>query len=226
MAPPHGSSLEDMSNLRVDSRVVATVGTVARSFIIVWNCSISKHPWNEERQPVVQHNMLVGGNRELTSSVEEPLVLFELRLIGMCHVADSPQLLGPVLVDTKPQNAHSEEEGVLISTRITNGCKEKNVYKMKFQMQQYNLLQNLLTGKRELLAGGGGLASGRPASFLEGNWLAISVSPVLLGNAMKARSPSWNLLMTSVQALKGPYTSPPSIQGVISFSCCRGLLGE
>ena len=87
-----------------------------------------------------------------------------------------------------------------------------------------NLLQNRLTSKRVWLAGGGGLMNGRPTSLMGGTCRKKSLSPIFLpsangGSGLCANLPFWKLLSTSAQALNGPYTSPPSIQGVISFNC-------
>ena len=80
VSPSHGSRLEDVSNLRVDCRVVPSpveVGTVAFVGCII-NWSIGEPAGKEDGQPLVVDNVLVGGDGELTSSVKQPLVLLIL----------------------------------------------------------------------------------------------------------------------------------------------------
>jgi len=103
VSPSHGSRLEDVCDLGVDGLVVAgpgTVGTVARVVIVVVLADVygTKSAWEELRQPFIDHDVLVSGDGELTSSVEQPLVfLRELR--GLANIMQSPS---PVLVDPEP----------------------------------------------------------------------------------------------------------------------------
>ena len=122
--PSHGSRLEDMSNLGVDGLVVtspAKVSTVSISPFIFWNFPIGKHPREEERKPLVKHDMLIGGDGELTSTVEQPFVFlsFFRKSTIIIHVSII-QLPCPVLMHTEPQDTHGEEKRVLVTTRVAN----------------------------------------------------------------------------------------------------------
>ena len=74
VAKPHGSRLEDVSNLRIDGRVVPTAVKVEG---VSW-CGLVREPVGislvlsieEYWQPLIIHNVLVCGNGELTGSVE------------------------------------------------------------------------------------------------------------------------------------------------------------
>jgi len=118
VSPSHGSRLEDVSNLGVDGLVVTSpveVGTVSRCCLVRRELLILKLGGEEQRKPLVIDNVLVSGNGELTSTVEQPLVFFfSVREVGK-------QLLGPELVDTEPQDSHGEEERVFITTRVADG---------------------------------------------------------------------------------------------------------
>ena len=73
-----------MSNLRVDCRVVPSpveVGTVAFVGCVV-DRSIGEPAGKEDGQPLVVDDMLVGGDGELPSTVEQPLVLLILLNTG------------------------------------------------------------------------------------------------------------------------------------------------
>ena len=66
--------------------------------------------------------MLVGGDGELASTVEQPLIfliLFNTRRLVVV------ELSGPPLVNTVPQDAHGQEERIFVTTRITNSCIHK-----------------------------------------------------------------------------------------------------
>ena len=69
--------------------------------------------------------MLVSCNSEDTSSVEEPFIIspfvFTTQFIRVFSIKP-PQPSSPVVVDTEPEDAHSEQEWILITTRITNDC--------------------------------------------------------------------------------------------------------
>ena len=79
VSPPHGGRLEDVWHLRVDGLVVASpakVGAVAFGAVIIWDpCAAGELAGQEQGQPLVKDNMLVGGDGQLSGSVEQPLVL-------------------------------------------------------------------------------------------------------------------------------------------------------
>ena len=123
MAKSHGSRLEDVSNLRVDCRVVPSpvvVGTISRiRFVVDW--SIEELAGKEDRHPLIIDDVLVGGDGELTSSVKHPLViLIELTVLILQQIPSNfPR---PVLMHTEPQDTHGKEERILITSRISNSC--------------------------------------------------------------------------------------------------------
>ncbi len=115
-----------MCYLRVDGLVVAgprTISTIARIVVVVVRADIygTKSAWEELRQPFVDHNVLVGGNGELASTVEQPLV-FLGQPWGLAVSTKSPC---PVLVDSVPQDSESEKKRVFITTGVTNSCDRK-----------------------------------------------------------------------------------------------------
>ena len=134
MSKSHGSGLEDVSNLRVDGRVVARaveVSTVAGIAFIRKQLSTitDKCTWDELRQPFTEDNVLVGNNCQLTCSIVQPLVFLPVFLFCIFCKRDSssnftisPQLLGPPVVHSEPEDAHGEQEGVLVATGITDPC--------------------------------------------------------------------------------------------------------
>ena len=76
MSPSHSSRLKYMGNLGINGLVVASptsIGTVSRC-IVIGNCQKLKFARKEERQPLIKHNVLVGGNGELASTIEHPLI--------------------------------------------------------------------------------------------------------------------------------------------------------
>ena len=119
----HGSRLEDVGNLRIDCRVVPSpveVGTVSFVHGIrdLLTTIVDKLARDEDGHPFVVDYVLVGGDSELTCTVEQPLVLIILLNIIRSVLVE---LSGPPLVHTVPQNTHGQQEGILITTRITNG---------------------------------------------------------------------------------------------------------
>ena len=98
-----------MRNLRIDGWVIArprAIGTVSSCVAVRIKILCGAHvrilARQEVRQPVVKHNVLVGGNGELASSVEDPLVFFVKCVIECCRV----ELSCPKLVNTEPQDSH------------------------------------------------------------------------------------------------------------------------
>ena len=68
-----------MGDLGVDGLVVtrpAKVSAVSLSALISRNLTSRKLPREEERKPIVKHNMLVGSNGELAGTVKQPFILF------------------------------------------------------------------------------------------------------------------------------------------------------
>ena len=105
MAKSHSSRLENVSNLRIDCRVVpssAKVKTVSRG-ARVRGQTTTDLSWDEAREPLVVDNVLMGGDGELTGTVEQPLILF----VDPTHTSESVlEYFGPVIVDSEPQNTH------------------------------------------------------------------------------------------------------------------------
>ena len=122
MAPSHGSRLEDVCNLGVDGLVVASswaVGSVPWCSVIVNHLSVGELTRQEERKPLIKHNVLIGGNGELAGTVKYKLVFFCYLFMVFIYISCS-ELPGPILMYTEPQDAHSEEKRVLVTTRVTN----------------------------------------------------------------------------------------------------------
>ena len=105
MAKSHSSGLENVSNLRIDCWVVpssAKSKTVPLGTRIRGQSAIDLS-WDEVREPLVVDNVLMGGDGELTGTVEQPLVLF----INPTHTSESAlEYFGPVLVHSEPKNTH------------------------------------------------------------------------------------------------------------------------
>ena len=123
MSPSHGSRLEDMWHLWVDSLVIAKpvkVGTVAYGAVV----RVGIHDTfrvlarQEERQPFIIDNVLVSSDGELASTVEQPLVLF--KLLNLKCLVGCMELSCPELMHTEPQDSHGQQERVLITTRVSN----------------------------------------------------------------------------------------------------------
>ena len=133
----HGSRLKDVCNLRVDCRIVPSpieVGTVAFVHCIGDLLSIWESARKEDGQPLIVDDVLVGGNGELTCTVEQPLILLILVNIVRRVVVE---LSGPPLMHTVPQDTHGQKEGVLVTTRITNSCINK------FKISQIRCIKHL-----------------------------------------------------------------------------------
>ena len=123
MAKSHGSRLEDVSNLRIDCRVVPSpvvVGAISTICFVV-DRSIGELAGKKDRHPLIVDDVLVGGDGELPSTVEHPLViLIELSVLILHQILSNfPR---PVLMHTEPQDTHGEKEGILITSRISNSC--------------------------------------------------------------------------------------------------------
>ena len=134
MAKPHGCRLEDVSNLRIDGRVVPTAAKVEG----VSFCGLIREPAmvalilpiKQYWEPLIIHNVLVGGNGELTGSIEQPLIVLPLVCVKIQSAIVSVVIIvvdqspGPPVVDTEPQDTHGEQERILVTTWITNSyCK-------------------------------------------------------------------------------------------------------
>ena len=122
MSESHGSRLEDMCNLRIDCRVVPSPVEVCAISTIrfvrdLLSIILDKLARNENRHPLVVDDVLVGGDGELTGTVEQPLVLFILFNVSRSVVIE---LSSPPLMYTVPQNTHSQQEGILVTTRVSN----------------------------------------------------------------------------------------------------------
>ena len=115
-----------MSYLRVDSRVVPSatiVSTVAICLCIRSQFAITKLSGDENGKPLIVHNVLVGSNSQLSSTIVKPFVLFI-----NTRVFTSPdelfsiflQLSGPVVMDSEPEDSHGQQERIFITTRISN----------------------------------------------------------------------------------------------------------
>ena len=130
MPESHGRRLEDVSNLRVDGRVVAgaaKVSAVALSAVIRKQLSTitDKCTWDEVRQPFSEDDVLVGGDCQLTCAIIQPLIFLPEFLVTVFRnlsssFSISPQLLGPPVVHSEPEDAHGEQEGVLVATGIAD----------------------------------------------------------------------------------------------------------
>ena len=75
----HCCRLEDVSNLRIDSRVVPSavkVKTVTLCHCIVSEGAIGELSWDENGEPFIVHNVLVSSDSQLASTVVKPLILF------------------------------------------------------------------------------------------------------------------------------------------------------
>ena len=119
--PSHGSRLEDVGNLRVDGWIVAGPwgkGTISRIRVVVVLADPNGIVFAREklRQPLIDDNVLVSSNGELAGTVEQPLVFFRQ------HHRNSSftQSPCPKLMHSEPQDTHSEEERVFITTGIAN----------------------------------------------------------------------------------------------------------
>ena len=108
MSESHGSRLEDVCNLRIDCRVVPSLVEVCaisriRSVRDLLSTIVDKLARNENGHPLVVDDVLVGGDGELTGTVEQPLVLFVLFNVRSVVI----ELSSPPLMYTVPQNTHS-----------------------------------------------------------------------------------------------------------------------
>ena len=131
MKKSHGSRLEDVCDLRIDCRVVSSVTklcTVAGILVIgdpVF-AKIDKFLRDEKWQPFVVDYVLVGGDGELSSAIEQPLIFTKFWILKYSIFVSFIELPSPPLVNTVPQYAHTEKERVLISTWISNNCGNNN----------------------------------------------------------------------------------------------------
>ena len=104
----HCCRLEDVSNLRVDSRVIPSAGkTVTLCHFIVSEVAIGELSRDKEREPFSVHNVLVSSNSQLASTVVKPLILFinTMFSVRQCF-AILIQLSGPIIVHSEPEDAH------------------------------------------------------------------------------------------------------------------------
>ena len=82
----HGSRLEDVSNLRINCRVVPSpvkVGAISSVHGVrdLLTTIVNELARKENRQPLVIDNVLVGGDGELACTVEQPLIFFSKMVI-------------------------------------------------------------------------------------------------------------------------------------------------
>lgn len=127
MKKSHGSRLEDVCDLRIDCRVVSSITklcTIARILVIGDRISakIDKFSRDEKWQPFIVDYVLVGGDGELSSAIEQPLIFTKFWILKYSISVGFIELPSPPLVNTVPQYAHTEQERVLISTWISNNC--------------------------------------------------------------------------------------------------------
>ena len=130
----HSSRLEDVCNLRIDCRVVPSpveVGAVAFVRCVRDLLSVGELAGKEDGHPLIVDNVLVGGDGELTCTVKQPLIFLVLLNAHGCMVVE---LSGPPLMDTVPQDTHGQQEGVLITTRISNSYIKKNRFKILVEL--------------------------------------------------------------------------------------------
>ena len=120
----HCCRLENVSYLRVQARVIAgatKVSTVTFRLRILGESAIGvgELPGNEDGKPLSEHNVLVCGYSQLTSTIIKPFILFVNTRFFKCFTI-LLQLLSPVIVNSEPEDSHSQQERVLISTRISD----------------------------------------------------------------------------------------------------------
>ena len=108
----HCCRLEDVSNLRVDSRVVpraVEVSTVTLRHCIVGEVAIGELSRDKEGEPLSVHNVLVGSDSQLTGTIVKPFVLFINTMLSFREgFTILVQPLGPEVVYSEPEDAHSQ----------------------------------------------------------------------------------------------------------------------
>ena len=120
----HCCRLEDVSNLRVDSRVVPRAVEV--STVTVCHCIVSESirqlSWDKSGEPLSVHNVLVGSDSQHTGTIVKPFVLFINTTLFFSEVVFTIliQPLGPEVVYSEPEDAHGEQKRILIPTRVSN----------------------------------------------------------------------------------------------------------
>ena len=118
----HCCRLENVSYLRVQAWVIAgatKVSTVTFCLRILRETAIGELPGNEDGKPLSEHNVLVCGYSQLTSTIVKPFILFVNTRFFKCFTI-LLQLLSPVIVNSEPEDSHGQQERVFISTRISD----------------------------------------------------------------------------------------------------------
>ena len=117
-----------MGNLWVNCRVVPCtikVSTVAWCRGIGRDLSIVFHEFtrDEDGEPLAVDNVLVGGNGELTGTIVQPLIIF-IQFTSVTpflqRLSKLVESVGPEVVDSEPEDPHSQQEWILIATRVSN----------------------------------------------------------------------------------------------------------
>ncbi len=124
VSPSHGCRLEDVRDLGVDGLVVTSpggIGAVSQRVVVWEHLAVREFARQEKRKPLVVDNVLVGGDGELASTVEQPLVFFIQWVNFSCSCSQSPC---PHLMDTVPQDSHGEKERILITTGIADSYRK------------------------------------------------------------------------------------------------------
>ena len=102
--------------------------------------------------------MLVSSNCQLSSTIVEPLVFLKHSSVFFWYsFSILLELFCPVVVYSEPEDTHSQQEGILISSRVSNSCVvETEILKLMMgaknssrKVLEGDLLQKRLTSNRE-----------------------------------------------------------------------------